>query len=405
MFFSLFVSKKFTFSRKDSKFISFISAISVAGIALGVATLVIALSILNGFERTITNKLVDFDSHIKIMSYRSTLPDYHVFDKEIKSWTDNNLKEISPYASKLAIISGKKIKEGVNIKGILPEFGSSIRKNIIKGEFKLDVGDNASIIIGQKLANKLRVQNGERITLFSLMNDELPSPENLPSIKRFTITGIFESGMAEYDDLNVYIHLNEAQKLFGIGDNVTGYDITVNNVTKIDSLTELLSAKLRYPHFVRSIYQLHRNIFTWIELQKKPIPIILALIIIVAVFNIIGTLLMVVLEKTNAVGVLKSIGASGMQVISIFLVQGIFLALIGIAAGNILAFILLKIQLSYHIISLPSSVYFMSEVPIEMTWHIFAGVSALTFILCILAATLPSYIASKVSPVTSLRFG
>jgi lipoprotein-releasing system permease protein len=405
MSFSLFVSKKFTFSKKDSKFISFISAISVAGIALGVATLIIALSILNGFEATITNKIVDFDAHIKITSYKSTLPDYKIIMPDIRSWTGNHLRELSPYASKLSIISSRRIKEGINIKGILPEFGRSISQNIIEGDFDLTYGDNPTVVIGKKLANKLRVRLGDRVTVFSLVKDELPAPGNLPNIEKYTISGIFESGMAEYDDLNVYIHLTEAQKLFGIGDNITGYDIRIKDISKADSLTNFLASELRYPHTVRSIYQTHRNIFTWIELQKKPIPIILALIIIVAVFNIVGTLLMVVLEKTNAIGVLKSIGATGGQVISVFLLQGIFLAVIGIAAGNFLAFLLLQLQLSYNIISLPSSVYFMTTVPIQMTWEIFIGVSLVTFILCIMASSIPSYIASRISPVSSLRFG
>jgi lipoprotein-releasing system permease protein len=405
MSFSLFVSKKFTFSKKDSKFISFISAISVAGIALGVATLIIALSILNGFEATITNKIVDFDAHIKITSYKSTLPDYKIIMPDIRSWTGDHLRELSPYASKLSIISSRRIKEGINIKGILPEFGRSISQNIIEGDFDLTYGDNPTVVIGKKLANKLRVRLGDRVTVFSLVKDELPSPGNLPNIEKYTISGIFESGMAEYDDLNVYIHLTEAQKLFGIGDNITGYDIRIKDISKADSLTNFLASELRYPHTVRSIYQTHRNIFTWIELQKKPIPIILALIIIVAVFNIVGTLLMVVLEKTNAIGVLKSIGATGGQVISVFLLQGIFLAVIGIAAGNFLAFLLLQLQLSYNIISLPSSVYFMTTVPIQMTWEIFIGVSLVTFILCIMASSIPSYIASRISPVSSLRFG
>jgi lipoprotein-releasing system permease protein len=405
MFFPFFVSRKFTFSRKESKFISFISTISVAGIALGVATLIIALSILNGFEKTITSKIVDFDSHIKIVSYRSVLPDYKENLSLLEEITGDYLREISPYASKISIISSRKIKEGVNVKGILPEHGGSIRENITEGEFTLSTADNPTVVIGRKLANKLRAGVGDRLTLFSLKNDELPSPDNMPNIMRITVSGIFESGMAEYDDLNVYVHLSEAQKLFGIDDRITGYDITLNNTAKIDSLTEVLSETLRYPHSVRSIYQIHRNIFTWIELQKEPIPIVLALIIIVAVFNIIGTLLMVVLEKTNAIGVLKSIGATGGQVISIFLMQGVFLALIGIAAGNLLAFTLLEIQQTYQIITIPSSVYFMTSVPIEMTWQIFTLVSLVTLVLCILASTIPSYIASKISPVTSLRFG
>jgi lipoprotein-releasing system permease protein len=404
MFFPLFISRKFTFSKKDSRFISFISTISVAGIAVGVATLIIALSILNGFEKTITTKIVDFDSHIKIGSYQSILPDYIYYSGKIENTLGGNLKELIPYAAKLAVVGTRKIKEGVNVKGILPEHGNSIKANIKEGEFSLDLGESATIIIGRKLANKLRVNTGDKVNIFSLANDQLPSPENMPNIKRFTISGIFESGMAEYDDLNVYVNLREAQEIFEIRDNITGYDITVNDITKIDSLTQVLSDNLQYPHFVRSIYQIHRNIFTWIELQQKPIPIVLALIIIVAVFNIVGTLLMVVLEKTNAIGVLKSLGASNNQVILIFLLQGIFLALIGIAAGNAIAYLLMKFQLTYNIISLPSSVYFMTTVPIEMTWQIFTGVSLVSLLLCILASSVPSYIASKVLPVSSLRF-
>ncbi len=153
--------------------------------------------------------------------------------------------------------------------------------------------------------------------------------------------------MAKYDDAYAYISLKEAQELFSIGDNITGYDIKLGNISKIDSLTRYLGKKLRYPHAVHDqYYQVHRNIFTWIELQKKPIPIVLALIILVAVFNIIGTLLMIVLEKTNAVGILKSVGAKRRQVVLIFLLQGIVLGIVGILLGNALAIVLMEIQLN-----------------------------------------------------------
>ncbi|MGE5795223.1 MAG: ABC transporter permease, partial [Ignavibacteria bacterium] len=222
--------------------------------------------------------------------------------------------------------------------------------------------------------------------------------------KRFIITGIFESGMAEYDDLNAYVSLDEAQELFEIGDNITGYDIKLKNISKINSCKDYLSDKLRYPHAVRSIYQIHRNIFTWIELEKKPIPIVLGLITIVAVFNIIGTLLMIVLEKTNAIGTMKSLGARKRQIVAIFLYHGGFLAAARIILGNLLAFILTWLQLEYSIISLPSSVYFVSKVPVSLSWEIFLEVSALTLVLCFLASFIPSYIGSKVQPISTLRF-
>jgi len=406
MFFPFYISKKYIYSKKNSRFISFISGFSIAGIALGVATLIIALSILNGFQNTITNKLIDFDSHIQISSYSTSLPPYEKFMPWLKKSLSPYYKSINPFASKLAIISSRSFKEGVNIKGIRPEDSwGGIKRDIVAGKFLLsDSSETPAIIIGEKLAEKLLVKVGDKVTLFALNKDQIPSPENLPNIKKFVVAGIFESGMSIYDDLNAYVNIKAAQELFNIGDNVTGYDIKVNDISKIDSLTDFLANNLKYPYTARSIYQIHRNIFTWIELQKKPIPIILGLIIIVAVFNIIGTLLMIVLEKTNAVGVLKSLGANRRQIVSIFLIQGSYFALTGIVLGNIIAFVLAYLQLKFKIISIPSSVYFMSSVPVHLSAFNFILVSALTFLLSIIASVIPSFIASKIQPVTSLRF-
>jgi lipoprotein-releasing system permease protein len=291
----------------------------------------------------------------------------------------------------------------MNIIGVLPENKlKGVKEHMVSGT--PDIEGNSSILIGKKLADKIYVKPGDKVTLFTLNNDKIPSPENLPNVKNFIVTGIFESGMAEYDDAFAYINLNAAQLLLNIGDNVTGYDIRLNDLTKIDSLTNYLGTKLRYPYKAASIYQMHRNIFTWIELQKKPIPIVLGLIIIVAVFNIIGTLLMMVLEKTSAIGILKSLGAGKRQITTIFLLQGVVLALLGILLGNILGFLLMEIQLKYNIITLPSSVYFMSTVPIDLTLPVFAGVSLLTLFLSIIASVIPSFIASRISPLSSIRF-
>lgn len=402
MFFPWFIAKKFIFSRKDSRFINLITGISVLGIALGVATLVIAICVLRGFEKTITDKIVDFDSHIKITSFRTVLPDYHKVLPVIESELQDYQPLITPFASKLVIVSSKKSKEGLNLIGIeIKGQKPSFIKNMVHGEF--DISEK-NIVIGRKLADKLFLKPNDQLTVFSLKRDQVPSPENVPNIEKFKVSGIFESGMANYDDSYAYISLESAQKLFDIGDNITGYNIKLGDISKIDSLTRDLGKKLRYPHAVRSIYQIHRNIFTWIELQKEPIPLILALIILVAVFNIIGTLLMIVLEKTNAVGVLKSIGAKRKQIIFIFLIKGAMLGLGGIILGNLLGFILMKIQIEMDIIKIPSSVYFMSKVPFLITYDTFMLISVLTFGLCIAASVIPSVIASRIKPITALRF-
>ena len=405
MYLPLFISKKYTLSRKDSRFITFISSISILGIALGVATLIIALSILKGFANTLTTKIIDFDSHIEINSYQTILPDYHYVLPALEKKLNKSVLSINPFVSKLAIISSGKIKDGVNIKGIrLSDKWKGLQANLVEGTFELSDSSLPTIIIGKKLANKLFVKIGSKVTLFGLNNDKIPSIDNPPNIERFIVSGIFESGMAQYDDLNAYVNLKSAQSLFGIGDNITGYDIRVKDISKIDSLSNYLANTMPYPNNVKSIYQLHRNIFTWIDLQKKPIPIILALIIIVAAFNIVGTLLMIVLEKTKSIGILKSMGAKRKQIILIFLYQGIFLAIIGIILGNILAYALSYLQLHFNIITIPSSVYMMSSVPILLSINTFILVSAITLILCILASVIPSFIASKIKPITAIRF-
>jgi len=404
MSFPFFIAKKYIFSRKGSKFISFISGITVVGIALGVATLIIALSILKGFENTITNKVMDFDSHIQITSYSGIIPAYKNELDKIKNILNSKINTLNPYLSQLAIIGKKKRKEGVSVKGIrLQDNWNGIKKDIIQGEFIKEVNKNY-LVIGKKLADELLVKLGDDVTLFALSNDKLPSLDNPPNIEKFKIAGIYESGMSAYDDLNVYVSLNNAQELFSMKNQISGIDIKLNNINQIDSAKKALVKVLRYPNRVQTIYQTQRNIFTWIDLQKKPIPIVLALVILVAVFNIVGTLLIMVLEKTSSLGVLRSIGANRKQVIKIFLYNGFILSVVGILLGNLLAFVLGYVQLHYNLISIPSSVYLMSSIPIQLSPVIFLGVSFITLLLCLISSVIPSYIASKIDPIKTLRF-
>jgi lipoprotein-releasing system permease protein len=403
MKFPLFISSRYILSNKDSRLLNLISVITIVGIALGVATLVVALSVLRGFENTLTNKITDFDSHIQISSFKDILPNYQNYLKNLNSDLGKNIVFASPYLSKLAIVGAKKRKEGIDIKGISNGLeAEKLKSNLVEGELNFD--NPNSLVIGKTLATKLLVKVGDQVTLFALKNDQLPSPTELPNIEKFTITGIFESGMAEYDDLLGYTSLASAQNLFSLQSSINGIDIKVKDIRKIDSLANYLRLKSTYPYHIKTIYQIHRNIFTWIDLQKKPIPIVLGLIIIVAVFNIISALLIVVLEKTNAVGILKSLGAKGKQIIRIFIYQGIYLSLIGIFLGNFLAWLLMSIQLKFNIIKIPSSVYFVTKVPIQMSLEIFFIVSIITFILSMLASVIPSFFASRINPVTALRF-
>jgi len=353
----------------------------------------------------LTEKLINLDSHIQVVGFSNNqLPLVERNTVTIRRILGKNLDRIEPYVASLAIVNRRGMNEGMTLKGVKPDYFERLRDvRIIEGRRVLNEGKN-EMIIGKTLATKLFIKTGDKVNIFALKNNEAPSAENPPAIEKFEVAGIFESGLAKYDNNFAYIDIENASSLFGFGENISGYEIKLNNIASTDSLTNLLQESLRYPHYVTTVFQIYRHIFTWIELQKKPIPIVLALIIIVAIFNIVSTLLMVVMEKTSAIGVFKSLGVSKRKINMIFLQHGIFIGFLGVAAGNILAYVLIRLQLSYSLITLPAEVYFTSEVPLILNSEIFLLVSILSFVLSVTVAILPSSIASRISAISTLRF-
>lgn len=394
-------------SRNESKKTAVFSIITISGLALGVATLIIALSVLRGFEKIITQKVINLDAHIQISAFSNlNLPDQISNSEKIKTICGSNLSSIQPFTSKLAIISKGAIKEGVTIKGVNPDyFDDKSSIETISGELKIKrINGNETILIGKKIADKLQVKVGEKITVYALPNEEFPSFDNMPIIEQFIVGGIFESGMSKYDDTFVYIDINYSQMIFNMYNKVNGYELKLYSIAKIASIAEELQENLRYPHYVRTFQEIYKPIFTWIELQKKPIPIVLTLIIIVAVFNIISTLLMLLLEKLQMIGIIKSLGANKNLITLLFLFRGIKLSLLGIIWGVVTAFVLSYIQIKFDVITLPSEVYFTSKVPLLIEYDIYILVSCVTAILSFLISFIPSRIAASVSPVKALRF-
>lgn len=403
---SIFIAKKYISNKQSSKFLSLVSIISVIGIAIGTAVLIISLTILNGFEEIVAQKIINFNSHIKITAFGNrNLPDSDVIESEIIQKIGNDFHSSSKFISKLGIIKSRTVSEGVTILGIdTATDNTNIKEYIVDGKYELDAEEYKQIILGKKLSEKINVAVNDRITIFSLRRDELPDADNPPAIEQFIVTGIFESGMAEYDDLNVYISLDNAKELFETQNSISGYNIRLNNVNSIDSTANALQDLLGYPYYVRTVFQVHQNIFTWLDLQKEPIPIILGLIIVVAIFNIVGTMLMIVLERTSSIGVLKAIGFTKKKILQIFFVQGIFLGVLGIAIGCILAFVLSYLQLQFDLITLPGSIYFISTVPISIDLENYLIVAGIGLALSLLASLIPSYIASRMNIISSIRF-
>lgn len=404
MNYSLFIASRYLFSRNSSGFIHFITLISVLGVTLGVAALIIATSIMNGFEKEIKEKVSGLVAHIQVSSFKSEgLPDYKEAIATIKD-SVNGITGISPIVQKEAVLRTKAGVEGLILKGIVPETDvSSAQSKILKGEFNLNPVDStfSRLVVGNKLADKMKIDIGSKVIVFGLTG--IPSPANTPKIKQFIVSGIYESGLREYDDMIVYTDLLTAQNTFALGESVTGIEIKLNNIDSADIASNIIKRVAGYPYYPRSLFRLYKPLFTWVELQKAPTPIILGLIIIVATFNIVGTLLMLVLEKTQSIGILKSLGSSRGGIMKVFLANGIIIGVIGIIFGNILGLGICIAEQKFRFFSLPD-IYYMKNVPILIEPMQIIFISSLALILTFLATIIPAYLASRLDPVRSLRF-
>jgi len=398
------IAKRFLFSKKESKFISFITYFSILGVTLGVAALIIAVSILNGFEKEIKDKVAGLVSHIQITSFSSEGVENP--DEIISLLKDKvlDITAISPYVQKEAVIRYKDRVEGIILKGIDPQSDVSTSRNkIIRGDPNLISKDTifSNLIIGDKLAKKLGVDVGSKVIIFGLTG--IPSPFNQPKLKQFKVTGIYETGLRDYDDVLIYTDLKTAQKLFSFRNNVSGIEIKIKDIDKAEEIVTEIKRYVDYPNYPRSLFKVYRGLFSWVELQKAPTPVILALIIVVAVFNIVGTLLMLILEKTQSIGILKSLGASSANIRFIFLLDGLIIGLIGIFLGIVLGVGLSLLELKFKFFKLPD-IYYMKSVPILLEVDKIILISVITLVLVFIATLIPSHIASKFEPIKSLRF-
>lgn len=412
MYYSLFVAKRYLWAKRKTGFISVIAYISIAGVALGTAALIVTLSIISGFERELRSKFITFDSHIRIKTFEGTpmISDYE--DLELKIGQIPQIVGMSPYIEKEAMVRSKRGTDGVIIKGIdqdVVDRALDIRRDVIesKNEKKIDLKRNdpnslPGVLIGKKLADKLFVEIGDKLTVFSLQNTLAFIQQ--PKVGQFIVTGIYRSGLSEYDNVYVYVDIHEAQRVFDFGSSVTGVEMRLSDLFAAQDVAKELGQLLGYPYYVRTWLDIHRNLFGWLETNNFVMVIIFTLIIMVAAFNIIGTLFMIVLEKTKDIGILKSMGASPKAIRRIFVMEGLLIGIMGSFIGNILALALCWLQLKFRVISLNSDVYFMDTVPIELQWYYFLIISSLAIILCVGATVFPSYKAAKLDAVDAIRY-
>jgi len=406
---SFFIARRFLQFQKTSRsqsFISFITLIAIVGVMLGVGALIIALTILGGFEKELKEKVIGFTTHIQITTYSNQpIRYYENVEKKLKR-DFPQIKTVSAFISKEGMVNFGEATEGIVVKGIENVTAESgIKQYLVEGKIDFQkFGEGIyGCVVGKKLLNTLGAQLYDTVLVFGLQGHIQTTLA--PNVMAFVVNGVYESGMAEYDDIYFFTSIQAVQELINFDNAVSGFELMLNDITNAEQTAREIMDGLGYPFYARTLFQLYRNLFTWIELQKEPIPLILGLIIAVAAVNIIGTLLMLVLEKRKQIGILKSMGASAKQIRQIFMMKGLLIAFVGTLLGNLFAYIVCWTQLEFQFFSLPSTIYFMKSVPIYFQWQNFALVSVISIVLCFIASFVPAKLASKLDPIKAIRLG
>lgn len=398
-----FVATRYFKKKSKKSFISFVTWFAIGGIAIGSAALIITLSIVNGFSNEIEKKLVAFGSHISINTFSGTSFSYpHPRMQELD--TVSFIHKISPVFAKEGIIRAGRKVEGVMINGVIAtQMVIDIPGYVTEGRFFTDSDTiKHPVVIGKKLSQLLSIGLHDRVTFFGITG--APTPGDSPNIIQGSIVGIYDTGMQGFDDLFVYLPLPSVQELYLKYGEITTIQMKTNDLKQADDYADYLQNLLPWPFNVRSIYQTQANLFNWIALQQQMIPIVVAVLILVAIVNVVGTLLMIVVDKIPEIGVLRSLGANRDQITRIFMVEGVIILLIGLLIGNFIGVGFCVVQSEFQLMKLPAENYFMHHVPILFQWSDWVLVNSLTTMLALVSAYIPSVVAGRIQTVSALRF-
>lgn len=408
MKFELFIALRYLLARRKQAFISVISLISVLGVALGVASLIVVMGVMNGFTEDLKDKILGINAHILVHAVGSPMRGYWGTVAKIKSVP--GVVGASPFIySEMMLSAGSGVK-GVVLRGIDPATAGEVLnlpRDMISGRIEdLEAGgENPGVIIGKELAERLLVSVGDRVNLLSPAGKHSASGFS-PKVKGFTVVGLFKTGMYEYDTTLAYVSLQSAQDLLGFrGDVVTGIEARLADVYAASRVSEDISHKLGGDFYrVRNWMEMNGNLFSALKLEKTAMFVILIMIILVGSFSIITTLVMLVMEKTRDIAILMSMGATNAMIRRIFMLQGAIIGTLGAGLGFALGLFLSWLIKKYQFIKLPSDVYPMDHLPIRLDSLDMLLIAVCALGLCFLATLYPARQASRLKPAEALRY-
>ncbi|MFZ3138714.1 MAG: lipoprotein-releasing ABC transporter permease subunit [Thermodesulfovibrionales bacterium] len=404
--YQLFIAFRYLRSKKKHKGISVNTLISVGGVAVGVMALLVVLSVMSGFHEDLQKKILGVNAHMVIISYKGIISDYKDVNEGLKN--DKDIIASAPFILGQVMVAYGKRAHGVYLRGINPETEiktTEIGKFMKEGTLaKLTSGDKMpGIILGKELAGSLGAFQGDVINILSPVGKIGPLGM-LPKIKQFRVVGIFEVGMFEYDSNLVLTDIGAAQEFFDMKQDITGIQLRLADIYKASLVRERIQKELAFPLYAKDWMQMNRNLFSALKLEKFAMFIILILIILVASLNIVSTLIMNVMEKKREIAILKAMGATDRGIMNIFMLQGLFIGVVGTIIGVTGGYLLCYILNTYEIIKLPADVYYLSHLPVKTKFIDFVTVSLSAVIISFLATIYPAWQAAKMNPVEPLRY-
>lgn len=408
----LFIGLRYTRAKRRNHFISFISLTSMLGIALGVTALITVLSVMNGFETELRQRILGMTSHATISGYGEELTNWD----QLAVIADQHPRVVgsAPYIQKEGMLIHGQQVNGSLIRGVLPGEEpkvSEVTANMVSGSIDDLQAGEFRIILGIDLARILGVMVGDKVTLVTPSANVTPAGV-MPRLKRFSVSGIFDVGMYEYDSAMALVHLDDARTLFRMGDGVTGLRLKIDDLFRAPFVSRELADAIPGIYQIRDWTQYHSNFFRAIKTEKTVMFVILLLIIAVAAFNIVSTLVMVVTDKTTDIAILRTLGATPRSILGIFMVQGTVIGfvgtLLGLLGGVTLALnvetIVPAIEQVFGMQFLPADVYYISDLPSELHWDDVLKITSVSFLISVVATLYPAWRASRTQPAESLRY-